>query len=70
MKPTNFSKQGGDAWFLNSPEEPLGFVLADYGFDVWVGNVRGTHWSHVHISLSEREKVLEVYASNFFISEV
>ncbi|KAJ8638404.1 hypothetical protein MRB53_012671 [Persea americana] len=48
--------QGGDAWFANSKEESLGFILADYGFDVWVGNVRGTHWSHGHKSLSEKEK--------------
>ncbi|KAJ0010063.1 hypothetical protein Pint_33842 [Pistacia integerrima] len=47
---------GGDAWFLDSPEESLGFVLADHGFDVWVGNVRGTRWSHGHISLSENNK--------------
>lgn len=67
VKPTNFSVQGGDAWFLDSPEESLGFVLADHGFDVWVGNVRGTRWSHGHISLSENDKVLEVYASNFVI---
>lgn len=49
--------QGGDAWFENSVEESLGFVLADQGFDVWVGNVRGTHWSHGHKSLSVKEKV-------------
>nr|XP_024933397.2 triacylglycerol lipase 1 isoform X2 [Ziziphus jujuba var. spinosa] len=46
----------GDAWFLNSPEESLGFILADNGFDVWVGNVRGTRWSHGHISLSIKDK--------------
>ncbi|BFG41948.1 hypothetical protein CerSpe_282210 [Prunus speciosa] len=46
----------GDAWFLNSPEESMGFVLADQGFDVWVGNVRGTRWSHGHVSLSEDDK--------------
>ncbi|KAM1002915.1 hypothetical protein FF1_003249 [Malus domestica] len=46
----------GDAWFLNSPEESLGFVLADEGFDVWVGSVRGTRWSHGHVSLSEEDK--------------
>ncbi|CAJ2630516.1 unnamed protein product [Trifolium pratense] len=46
----------GDAWFLNTPEQSLGFILADHGFDVWVGNVRGTRWSHGHISLSEKNK--------------
>ena len=54
-------KQAGDAWFLNSPEESLGFILADQGFDVWVGNVRGTRWSHGHISLSVNDKVCLVY---------
>ncbi|GAA0153862.1 lipase [Lithospermum erythrorhizon] len=46
----------GDAWFLDSQEESLGFILADHGFDVWVANVRGTRWSHGHISLSENDK--------------
>ncbi|XP_038705883.1 triacylglycerol lipase 1 isoform X2 [Tripterygium wilfordii] len=46
----------GDAWFLDSPQQSLGFILADQGFDVWVGNVRGTFWSHGHISLSEKDK--------------
>ncbi|KAL4588627.1 hypothetical protein LXL04_001519 [Taraxacum kok-saghyz] len=47
---------GGDAWFMNSPNQSLGFILADRGFDVWVGNVRGTKWSHGHQSLSEGDK--------------
>ncbi|KAL7598731.1 hypothetical protein Lser_V15G24564 [Lactuca serriola] len=47
---------GGDAWFMDSPNESLGFVLADHGFDVWVGNVRGTKWSHGHESLSDGDK--------------
>ncbi|KAG8368436.1 hypothetical protein BUALT_Bualt15G0045300 [Buddleja alternifolia] len=46
----------GDAWFMDSPNQSLGFVLANRGFDVWVGNVRGTHWSHGHVSLSEKDK--------------
>ncbi|XP_073126280.1 triacylglycerol lipase 1 [Henckelia pumila] len=46
----------GDAWFLDSPNQSLGFILANRGFDVWVGNVRGTRWSHGHVSLSEKDK--------------
>ncbi|KAK6137012.1 hypothetical protein DH2020_029247 [Rehmannia glutinosa] len=46
----------GDAWFMDSPDQSLGFILANRGFDVWVGNVRGTRWSHGHKSLSERDK--------------
>ncbi|CAH1443559.1 unnamed protein product [Lactuca virosa] len=49
---------GGDAWFMDSPNESLGFILADRGFDVWVGNIRGTKWSHAHESLSNRDKAL------------
>ncbi|KAK9677743.1 hypothetical protein RND81_11G164100 [Saponaria officinalis] len=47
---------GGDAWFLNPEEQSLGFLLADRGFDVWVANVRGTRWSHGHVSLSDTSK--------------
>ncbi|KAF5448210.1 hypothetical protein F2P56_028766 [Juglans regia] len=46
----------GDSWFLDSPKQSLGFILADHDFDVWVGNVRGTRWSHGHISLSDKDK--------------
>lgn len=53
--------QGGDAWFLNQEDQSLGFILADQGFDVWVGNVRGTRWSHGHVSLSVKDKVRSLY---------
>ncbi|KAH7835637.1 hypothetical protein Vadar_028228 [Vaccinium darrowii] len=46
----------GDAWFLGSMNQSLGYFLADHGFDVWVGSVRGTRWSHGHVSLSEKDK--------------
>ncbi|BBN12384.1 lysosomal acid lipase/cholesteryl ester hydrolase [Marchantia polymorpha subsp. ruderalis] len=48
--------QGGDTWVLNNPDESLGYILADAGFDVWLGNIRGTRWSYGHVSMSREDK--------------
>ncbi|CAD7946836.1 unnamed protein product [Amoebophrya sp. A25] len=39
-------------WVVNGPDQSLAFILADKGFDVWLGNTRGSTWSLEHVNLT------------------
>jgi pimeloyl-ACP methyl ester carboxylesterase len=46
-----------NCFIINQCSSPPGFILADNNYDVWLGNLRGTHLSrgHKHLDASKEE---------------
>lgn len=43
-------------WLVTGPEQALAYILADHGYDVWMGNARGNTHSRKHVSMSPNTK--------------
>ena len=42
------------AWVMNYPHKALAYILVDLGYDVWLGNARGSQYSVGHTTLNTK----------------
>ena len=46
----------GHVWIVNANENSLAYMLSDRGYDVWLGNSRGTRYSRQHLFLDPKKE--------------
>ena len=59
-------QNGGLMWLMNGEQKALAFILARAGFDVWIGNNRGTRYSRRHIKYKPTDKAFWEFSFDEF----
>lgn len=52
-------------WVFGPPTKALGYLLADAGYDVWMGNTRGNTYSKAHVNLDTCSRCKEFWDFGF-----
>ncbi|KAK0412032.1 hypothetical protein QR680_005992 [Steinernema hermaphroditum] len=65
-RPVVFLQHGLDCsssnWVVNLPHQSAGFMFADAGYDVWLGNVRGNTYGKKHKTMNPRSEKFWEYS--------
>jgi len=56
-------------WVLNFPSQSLGFILADAGYDVWLGNTRGNTYGRRHTKLNPKDPLFWDFSFDELIAD-